>query len=226
MQLLELMFSSAPQVILAFSRCFWPPQLFDVVCTDSFIPEFWCTRYPAAPNPSCNPHEASPAPAPPLQSLNSKIQPQHRHHAQSSPAAASSDPQISGPAFNATPEQPTSLQRSASSLSPLLQSSPGPVPDAQAASASKPGSPPGSNDSENDLGNPWEASSGASQQVFGLVGFVCGRRADEASTMGSQAVVAAALQQLDTMYGESCLHGCPFPSVDLSPCANGWALMW
>ena len=35
------------QVILAFSRPFWPAGLFDVVCTDCFIPEFWVTQYPA-----------------------------------------------------------------------------------------------------------------------------------------------------------------------------------
>lgn len=35
------------QVILAFRRPFWPEKLFDVVCVDCFIPEFWVTSYPA-----------------------------------------------------------------------------------------------------------------------------------------------------------------------------------
>ncbi|KAK9804891.1 hypothetical protein WJX72_010512 [[Myrmecia] bisecta] len=39
--------SNAVKVILAFSRPFWPAGFFDVVCTDSFIPEFWVTDYPA-----------------------------------------------------------------------------------------------------------------------------------------------------------------------------------
>ncbi len=36
------------QVILVFSKPFWPPDFFDVVCTDCFIPEFWVTTYPTA----------------------------------------------------------------------------------------------------------------------------------------------------------------------------------
>ncbi len=35
------------QVILAFSRPFWPAEFFDVVCTGCFMPEFWVTEYPA-----------------------------------------------------------------------------------------------------------------------------------------------------------------------------------
>lgn len=34
------------QVVLAFSERFWPDDLFDVVCTDCFLPEFWTTQYP------------------------------------------------------------------------------------------------------------------------------------------------------------------------------------
>lgn len=37
---------SCGQVILAFNRTIWPPDFFDVVCVDSFIPEFWATTYP------------------------------------------------------------------------------------------------------------------------------------------------------------------------------------
>lgn len=31
--------------MLTFSHAFWPPEFFDVVCTDCFIPEFWATTY-------------------------------------------------------------------------------------------------------------------------------------------------------------------------------------
>ncbi len=42
---------SSPQVILAFAQPIWPVGFFDVVCLDSFIPEFWVTRYtPNTPN--------------------------------------------------------------------------------------------------------------------------------------------------------------------------------
>eukprot|EP00891_Asterochloris_glomerata_P008389 jgi/Astpho2/8389/e_gw1.00122.39.1_t len=40
--------SNAIKVILVFSKPFWPPDFFDVVCTDCFIPEFWVTTYPTA----------------------------------------------------------------------------------------------------------------------------------------------------------------------------------
>jgi len=35
------------QVIMMFAHPFWPEGFFDVVCTDSFIPEFWVTPPPA-----------------------------------------------------------------------------------------------------------------------------------------------------------------------------------
>ena len=34
------------QVIMMFAQVFWPADFFDVVCTDSFIPEFWVTSPP------------------------------------------------------------------------------------------------------------------------------------------------------------------------------------
>lgn len=36
-----------PQIILGFSNSFWPADMYDCVCTDSFVPEFWMLRYPA-----------------------------------------------------------------------------------------------------------------------------------------------------------------------------------
>ncbi|XP_024537108.1 lysine-specific histone demethylase 1B isoform X1 [Selaginella moellendorffii] len=38
--------SSAVKILLAFSQRFWPEEMFDVVCTDCFVPEFWATQYP------------------------------------------------------------------------------------------------------------------------------------------------------------------------------------
>lgn len=44
-----LRMSNAVKIFLTFSRQFWPTDLFDVVCTDSFLPEIWITsRQPAA----------------------------------------------------------------------------------------------------------------------------------------------------------------------------------
>lgn len=35
------------QVFAVFSSAFWPEGLFDVVCTDCLVPEFWITCYPS-----------------------------------------------------------------------------------------------------------------------------------------------------------------------------------
>lgn len=42
----RLKMSNAIKVILVFKERFWPEGMWDVVCTDSFIPEFWMTTYP------------------------------------------------------------------------------------------------------------------------------------------------------------------------------------
>ncbi|KAK9823039.1 hypothetical protein WJX81_001999 [Elliptochloris bilobata] len=59
--LARLNMSNAVKVVLVFSRAFWPADFFDVVCTDSFIPEFWTTTYPSAPHRS-EPAASDPAP--------------------------------------------------------------------------------------------------------------------------------------------------------------------
>lgn len=35
------------KIIVSFSERFWDEDLYDVVCTESFVPEFWMLRYPA-----------------------------------------------------------------------------------------------------------------------------------------------------------------------------------
>lgn len=37
---------NAVKVLLAFNRPFWPAGFFDAVCLDSFVREFWVTKYP------------------------------------------------------------------------------------------------------------------------------------------------------------------------------------
>ncbi|KAL3134987.1 hypothetical protein ABBQ32_007941 [Trebouxia sp. C0010 RCD-2024] len=44
--------SNAIKVIMMFAQPFWPDGFFDVVCTDSFIPEFWVTDPPLTPSHS------------------------------------------------------------------------------------------------------------------------------------------------------------------------------
>lgn len=38
------------KVLMAFSERFWPEDMFDVVCTHCFLPEFWVTQYPSTSN--------------------------------------------------------------------------------------------------------------------------------------------------------------------------------
>lgn len=48
------------QVIMMFAQPFWPAAFFDVVCTDSFIPEFWVTTPMLTPPLTpCQPQPAS-----------------------------------------------------------------------------------------------------------------------------------------------------------------------
>ncbi|GJP56915.1 hypothetical protein CLOM_g15972 [Closterium sp. NIES-68] len=57
----------AVKVIMAFSHRVWPSHLFDIVCTDSFLPEVWFTRRspPIPTSSSASPplsHSSTPAP--------------------------------------------------------------------------------------------------------------------------------------------------------------------
>lgn len=38
------------KVLMAFSDRFWPEDMFDVVCTNCFLPEIWITQYPSTSN--------------------------------------------------------------------------------------------------------------------------------------------------------------------------------
>jgi monoamine oxidase len=42
----RLRFGNAIKIVLSFTRPFWPDDLYDVVCTDELVPEFWMTRRP------------------------------------------------------------------------------------------------------------------------------------------------------------------------------------
>ncbi|BFI42826.1 protein MpOMT24 [Marchantia polymorpha subsp. ruderalis] len=42
--------SNVMKVVMAFTHQFWPKGLFDVVCSDCFLPEVWMTEYPEAPS--------------------------------------------------------------------------------------------------------------------------------------------------------------------------------
>lgn len=72
------------QVIMMFAQPFWPADFFDVVCTDSFIPEFWITSppllTPTRPLPASEHtglHDAG----------SSNSSPQHAQHAQQQQSA-------------------------------------------------------------------------------------------------------------------------------------------
>jgi hypothetical protein len=44
----RLRFGNAIKIVAAFTRRFWPDDLYDVVCTDELVPEFWMTRRPVS----------------------------------------------------------------------------------------------------------------------------------------------------------------------------------
>ena len=88
-----------------------------------------------------------------------------------------------GPLFSAEPELPTALQSDRwSSGGAEPQSA---IQDGQTSTAEHASSP-----------------AQDSSSLHGLIGFVCGRKADAAAALGHQGAVDRALQQLDAMYGE------------------------
>jgi monoamine oxidase len=42
---------NAAKIFIGFRKTLWPENLFDVVCTNCFLPEFWITKYPDSPLP-------------------------------------------------------------------------------------------------------------------------------------------------------------------------------
>lgn len=44
------------QIIIAFDKRFWPAQLYDVVCTHSFVPELWMTQHQVIDNSNSHLH--------------------------------------------------------------------------------------------------------------------------------------------------------------------------
>lgn len=44
---MKLFCSFVLQIIIAFRQQFWPARLYDVICTHSFVPEFWMTQHEA-----------------------------------------------------------------------------------------------------------------------------------------------------------------------------------
>jgi len=42
---------NAAKLFIGFSEIFWPEDVFDVICTDCFFPEFWITKYAASSEP-------------------------------------------------------------------------------------------------------------------------------------------------------------------------------
>jgi len=41
----RLRMGNAVKVLVSFSRRFWPEDVYDVVCTDTFVPELWMTQH-------------------------------------------------------------------------------------------------------------------------------------------------------------------------------------
>jgi hypothetical protein len=40
---------NAAKIFIGFNKILWPSDMFDVVCTNCFLPEFWITEYPKSP---------------------------------------------------------------------------------------------------------------------------------------------------------------------------------
>lgn len=73
------------QVILMFAQPFWPAHFFDVVCTDSFIPEFWVTSPPVLAPSQPQPASAHPGGRHDSNSSNATLQQPQQHQSAEPP---------------------------------------------------------------------------------------------------------------------------------------------
>lgn len=160
------------QVIMMFASPFWPEGFFDVVCTDSFIPEFWVTSPPLPIHYQ---------PASPEVSGRNAFKPQHAEHAQQSQNAQQTQPSSTPKSLYdaANPQQAQHAKQEQDAQHAQQR------PHAQQAqhaqhTQQQPIKPP----------------------VYCMVGFVAGSRAEEISKLRQNSVIIQTLSQLDKMFGK------------------------
>ncbi len=163
-----------------FAQPFWPEGFFDVVCTDSFIPEFWVTS-----PPSCSrQHTITP---------DSTCHVTTSHHTQQSAQPSAKGAGISQQADSSDGEQPQGDRQHV-------------LHEAQAAAVAQGGSgcpkqtAVGEGSSRNDVQQQQQQ-----QQQFCMVGFVAGSKAEEISKLRQNSVVIKTLSQLDEMFSKLCI---------------------
>ncbi|DBA73197.1 TPA: hypothetical protein ACH3X1_011273 [Trebouxia sp. C0004] len=164
--------SNAIKVIMMFAQPFWPEGFFDVVCTDSFIPEFWVTPPPTYSHQ----HEKQPDSCRDAsQSSASRCGPQ----AGSSQQAAAQDA-----GTEARQEHKQNLQQG-QTLQPQQQQS-WQQPQVQ------------QHDSQQQQHDTQQQQQ--QEAVYCMVGFVAGSKAEEISKLRQNSVVIKTLSQLDDMF--------------------------
>lgn len=182
--------SNAIKVVMMFAHPFWPADFFDVVCTDSFIPEFWVTSPPAVRY-----HQASK-----LNSTQDVSTSQHTTHQESVILGSSSTHQEPGGGAVCGPEQGAAkdLARAQHECQQAQHNDPkATAPDVEVCQAQQASS--NQESSGNDA--PQQQQQQQQQSMYCMVGFVAGSKAEEISKMRQNSVVIKSLSQLDQMFG-------------------------
>ncbi len=176
---------------MMFAQPFWPEGFFDVVCTDSFIPEFWVTP-------------------PPAYSHQHEKETKSFQHASQSPASdypqAGSSQQAAAQdgETEAWQEHKQHVQQG-QSLTPQQQQSQ---------------QQPQVQQHDTQLQQQQQQQQQQQEAVYCMVGFVAGSKAEEISKLRQNSVVLKTLSQLDDMFRKSCMrHGIFF--VDAAFTAAG-----
>ena len=166
-----------------FARPFWPEDFFDVVCTNSFIPEFWVTKPPTfgqytpasvqqIGQGSGSPQHAQQAQSPSqhdeLHDANDSQQAQHAHLSQHAQPTQHAQQQQSQHYPNGQQQQAQQAQHTQQQEPQQQQTDEAPV--------------------------------------HCMVGFVAGSRAEDISKLTQNSVIIRTLSQLDQMFGKHRRH--------------------
>ena len=160
---------------MTFASPFWPEGFFDVVCTDSFIPEFWVTSPPL-------PRHYQPPSA--EWSVNDAVKPQHAEHAQQSQRTQQTQP----------PSTPESLYDAGDPQQALHANQEQHSQHAQQGQYAQ--------HAQHAQHTQQQQQQPAEPPVYCMVGFVAGSRAEEIGKLRQNSVVIQTLSQLDKMFGE------------------------
>ena len=180
------------QVIMMFAQPFWPAGFFDVVCTDSFIPEFWVTAPPSHQQQQPSTQDATHHAAMPKHALP------HAQAAAATPHTADQEETVQLPPDSQV--QNVVLNHQSGAQHAHHGSRP---QNCRAPAEHQPGTDKDDSALHTAGGQGAPSRDAPPEEMYCRVGFVAGSRAEEISKLRQNTVVIRTLSQLDQMFGES-----------------------